>query len=67
METAYVAALAAEAAWIDAADLGRTRLVSTVLLTCALLLLASLVRQQRRRVLADAGAKSAGPADGSAA
>ena len=62
-ETAYVAALAAEAAWIDAADLGRTRLVSTVLLTFALLLLASLVRQRRRRVLADAGAKAAGPAD----
>ena len=61
METAYVAALAAEAAWIDAVDLGRTRLVSTVLLTFALLLLASLVRQRRRRVLADAGAKAAGP------
>ena len=59
IETAYVAALAAEAAWIDAADLGRTRLVSTVLLTLALLLLASLVRQRRRRVLADAGAKAA--------
>ena len=67
METAYVAALAAEAAWIDAVDLGRTRLVSTVLLTFALLLLASLVRQRRRRVLADAGAKAAGPADTSAA
>lgn len=67
IETAYVAALAAEAAWLDAADLGRTRLVSTVLLTLALLLLASLVRQQRRRVLADAGAKAAGPAGRSAA
>jgi hypothetical protein len=67
IETAYVAALVAEAAWIDAADLGRTRLVSTVLLTLALLLLASLVRQRRRRVLADAGAKAAGPADRSAA
>ena len=63
IETAYVAALAAEAAWIDAADLGRTRLVSTVLLTLALLLLASLVRQRRRRVIADAGAKAAGPGD----
>ena len=61
IETAYVAALAAEAAWIDAADLGRTRLVSGVLLTLALLLLASLVRQRRRRVLADAGAKAAAP------
>jgi hypothetical protein len=67
IETAYVAALAAEAAWIDAADLGRTRLVSTVLLTFALLLLASLVRQRRRRLLADAGAKAAGPVDRSAA
>ena len=67
IETAYVAALAAEAAWIDAADLGGTRLVSTVLLTFALLLLASLVRQRRRRVLADAGAKAARPADRSAA
>ena len=67
IETAYVAALAAEAAWIDAADLGRTRLVSTVLLTLALLLLASLVRQRRRRVLADAGAKAAAPGDRSAA
>jgi hypothetical protein len=59
IETAYVAALAAEAAWIDAADLGRTRLVSSVLLTLALLLLASLVRQRRRRMFADAGAKAA--------
>jgi hypothetical protein len=67
IETAYVAALAAEAAWIDAVDLGRTRLVTTVLLTFALLLLASLVRQRRRRVLADAGAKAAGPADRSPA
>lgn len=60
-ETAYVAALAAADAWVDAADLGRTRLVSTVLLTFALLLLSSLIRQRRRRVLADAGAKAAGP------
>ena len=67
IETAYVAALAAEAAWIDALDLGRTRLVSTVLLTLALLLLASLVRQRRRRVLADAGAKAARPTDTSTA
>jgi len=67
IETAYVAALAAEAAWIDAVDLGRTRLVSTVLLTFALLLLASLVRQRRRRVLADAGAKAARPGDASTA
>ena len=67
IETAYVAALAAEAAWIDAVDLGRTRLVSTVLLTFALLLLASLVRQRRRRVLADAGAKAARPGDTSTA
>ena len=59
VETAYLAAVAAEAAWIDAADLGRTRLVSFVLLTLALLLLASLIRQRRRRVLADAGAKAA--------
>jgi hypothetical protein len=61
IETAYIAAIAAEAAWVDAADLGRTRLVSTVLLTFALLLLSSLVRQRRRRVLADAGAKAAVP------
>jgi len=61
IETAYVAALAAEAAWVDAADLGRTRLVSAVLLTLAGLLLLSLVRQRRRRVLADAGAKAAAP------
>ena len=58
VQTAYVAALAAEAAWVDAADLGRTRLVSTVLLTLALLLLASLIRQRRRRLVADAGAKA---------
>jgi hypothetical protein len=62
IDTAYVAALAAEAAWADAADLGRTRLVSAVLLTLAALLLASLFRQRRRRVLADAGAKAAPPA-----
>ncbi len=67
IETSYVAALAAEAAWIDAVDLGRTRLVSTVLLTFALLLLASLIRQRRRRVLADAGAKAARPGDASTA
>jgi hypothetical protein len=65
IETAYVAALAAEAAWVDAADLGRTRLVSAVLLTLAGLLLLSLFRQRRRRVLADASAKAAAP--GSAA
>ena len=61
IETAYIAALAAADAWVDAADLGRTRLVSAVLLTFALLLLSSLIRQRRRRVLADAGAKAAGP------
>jgi hypothetical protein len=58
LETAWVAALAAEAAWVDAADLGRTRLVSTVLMTLALLLLASLFRQRRRRQVADASAKA---------
>jgi hypothetical protein len=62
IETAYVAAAAAKAAWVDAADLGRTRLVSGILLTLAGLLLASLIRQRRRRVLADAGAKAAAPA-----
>ena len=59
IETAYVAALSAEAAWVDAADLGRTRLVSGVLLALALLLLLSILRQRRRRQLAEASAKAA--------
>ncbi len=52
IQVAYAAALQAEAAWAGAPAVGRSRIVSTVLLLVAMLLLAGLVRGQltRRRV-----------------
>lgn len=49
IEAAYTSALRAEAAWIGAPSVGRSRIVSTVLLVVALLLLAGLIRQHRAR------------------
>ncbi len=49
IETAYVAAVGAAEAWHNAASSGRSRIVSTALLTVALVLLFGLVRQARRR------------------
>ena len=49
IEAAYASALQAEAAWAGASRVGRSRIVSTVLLLVALILLVGLIRQQRRR------------------
>jgi hypothetical protein len=49
IKMAYESALQAEAAWTGAAQVGRSRIVSTVLLLVALILLIGLIRQQRRR------------------
>ena len=49
LESAYPAALDAGAAWAVAPRLGRARIISTVLLLVAFLLLAGHVRQQQRR------------------
>ena len=49
IQVAYAAALQAEAAWAGAPAVGRSRIVSTVLLLVALLLLAGLVRGQLTR------------------
>jgi hypothetical protein len=49
IQAAYASAGQAEAAWTGAAHVGRSRIVSVVLLAVALILLVGLVRQQRRR------------------
>jgi hypothetical protein len=49
IQVAYTEALRAEAAWVGAPRVGRSRIVSTVLLLLALVLLAGIVRQQRGR------------------
>jgi hypothetical protein len=49
IEVAYESAVRAEAAWSGAPQVGRSRIVSTALLAVALILLAGLIRQQRRR------------------
>ena len=54
IEAAYASALQAEAAWSGAPHVGRSRIVSAVLLIVALILLVGLVRQQRRRWAAKA-------------
>jgi hypothetical protein len=48
LEHAYASAQAAEATWSSAAGLGRSRIVSTVLLLLALIVLAGLLRGLRR-------------------
>jgi hypothetical protein len=47
LQGAYADATDAGAAWTGAAALGRSRIVSTVLLLLAVVLLAGLVRQRR--------------------
>jgi hypothetical protein len=49
IELAYGSAVRAEAAWAGAPRVGRSRIVSTVLLVVALVLLAGLLRQQRQQ------------------
>ncbi len=49
VQVAYVSALQAEAAWAGAPQVGRSRIVSTVLLLVAVLLLLGLIRGQRMR------------------
>lgn len=49
LQTSYAAAGEAEAAWSNAASVGRSRIVSTALLLVALALFVSLVRQAMRR------------------
>jgi hypothetical protein len=49
IELAYGSAVQAEAAWTGAPRVGRSRIVSTVLLVVALVLLAGLLRQQRQQ------------------
>jgi hypothetical protein len=49
LETAYLAAGEAEDAWSNAGSVGRSRILSTVLLLVALALFAGLVRQALRR------------------
>jgi hypothetical protein len=56
IQVAYASALRAEAAWAGAPQVGRSRIVSTILLVVAFLLLAGLLRQQwtRRKAAAPA-------------
>jgi hypothetical protein len=49
IEMAFASAVNAEAAWTGAPQVGRSRIVSAVLLLVALILLVGLIRQQRRR------------------
>jgi hypothetical protein len=49
VKVAFESALRAEAAWAGAAQVGRSRIVSSVLLLVALILLIGLIRQQRHR------------------
>jgi hypothetical protein len=49
IEVAFASAANAEAAWTGAPQVGRSRIVSAVLLLVALILLVGLIRQQRRR------------------
>jgi hypothetical protein len=49
LESAYASAQAAETAWSTAAGLGRSRILSAVLLTAALIVFIGLVRQRQRR------------------
>jgi hypothetical protein len=55
LQTAYGAAQDADAAWTRASGVGRSRIVSLVVLLVALILFAGLVRQQRRRKPATPG------------
>ena len=56
IEVAFTSAVRAEAAWTGATQVGRSRIVSIVLLLVALVLLLGLIRQQRRRRKAPAAA-----------
>jgi hypothetical protein len=49
IEMAFASAVNAEAAWTGAPQVGRSRIVSAVLLLVALVLLVGLIRQRRRR------------------
>jgi cobalamin biosynthesis Mg chelatase CobN len=52
LQASYAAAQAAQATWASASDVGRSRIVSLVLLLVAAVLFAVLYRQQRPRKLA---------------
>lgn len=58
LQKAYGAAQAAEATWKGASEVGRSRIVSLVLLLVALGLFAGLARQQRRRTSSAAAAEA---------
>lgn len=56
LETAYAAAQAAEAGWASAPRVGRSRIISVVLLLLALVVLVGLLRQHNRRAKRKAAA-----------
>jgi hypothetical protein len=58
LQASYAAAQAAQATWASASDVGRSRIVSLVLLLVAAVLFAVLYRQQRRRKTAGTGSEA---------